>query len=189
MIESVYVSIENKTGVISTDDLLARLQRQKAVMIKQNIKVMRRGEMNPKNYDGNNLCLMATDVEALFPSLNAQEASRICKEVIQKSNVMFEGVELSEALLYIALNKDGLEPKDLELLKPYIPTRKSFGRNSPTMKNALVKGPRLISEWKVGDSLWHHPAPQNTIGLQKLIMAVVVQIGVRELFSNFCYTF
>ena len=189
MIESVYVSLNNKTGVISTDDLLARFKKLKSTMMKHDISVKTRGEVRPSNYDGNNICLLATDVEALFPSLNAQEASLICKEVIQGSQVTFEGVRLEEALLYISLNRDGMEEDDIKVLEPNLPTRRRMGGNNPTIKNALVKGPKLISEWKEGETKWRHPVVPTSKAIHRLVMAMVIQIGVRELFKNFCYTF
>ena len=47
--------------------------------------------MGPWNFDGNDLCLLATDVEALFPSLDSREASRIVKEVVSALKIVFEG--------------------------------------------------------------------------------------------------
>ena len=80
--------------------------------------------MTPKIYDGNDLCLMASDVEALLPSLDPKNSSRIVKEVVVDSNVKFDGVDLRKALLYIFINQDSVEQKDLEKLKDFLPERK-----------------------------------------------------------------
>ena len=42
MLKSVYMSLDNKVGVISTDDLLSRLQDLKKQMEKKDIKIRQR---------------------------------------------------------------------------------------------------------------------------------------------------
>ena len=59
--------------------------------------------MTPKEYTGNLFCLMATDVEALFPSLDSVETARVVKEMIRRSKVRLEDFSLEDALLSIHL--------------------------------------------------------------------------------------
>ena len=44
MLKSVYMSLDNKVGVISTDDLLSRLQDLEVQMEKEDIKIRHRKE-------------------------------------------------------------------------------------------------------------------------------------------------
>ena len=70
------------SSVISSEEFLRRLE-----------------ELNAKNKDSDEeMVMVATDVSSLFPSMNAVEAGRVCKEMIQDSDMEFELVEM---LLYI----------------------------------------------------------------------------------------
>ena len=61
--------------------------------------------MTSKNQNPDNICLIATDVKALFPSLEAGESERICKIMIKDGDMSFKGINLAETLLYLRLNK------------------------------------------------------------------------------------
>ena len=51
--------------------------------------------------------MAATDVEALFPSLEARESARICSDV--------QNLDLEEALLFLSVNEtEFLDPEDLD---------------------------------------------------------------------------
>ena len=90
-------------------------------MEKKDINIRQRNKVTPNNYYGKDLCLMATDVEALFPTLDPREASRIFKVVVVKSDVNFNAMDHSEALLYIHLNAGCVQMKHLENIRDHLP--------------------------------------------------------------------
>ena len=51
------------------------------------------------------------------------------------------------------------------------------------MTNPKVRGSHKIKDWKEGEDLWDHKTPPNDPKLTRLIAAMMLQIGVKELFQ------
>ena len=144
--------------------------------------------MSPGNHVAKDICLVATDVEALFPSLEAGETGRICKQMIRDGELKLEGINWQEALLYLHLNQGYLDREDLAELEPYLPVRKRKGKE-PQMTGPRVRGAKKVGELSEKEEQWTHRPPPSNESLRRLIMGMMVQIGVQAAFTCYCYTF
>ena len=78
----------------------------------------------------------ATNVEALFPSLEAKSSARICREEIKGSKLDVQNFEIEDALLYLMLNeKEYLDTQDLDPYREHLPLRKTTKNEGPSMKS------------------------------------------------------
>ena len=90
-------------------------------------------------------------------------------------------------LVYIGLNRDKVT--NLGYIASFLPVRsKSKGRN-PTMRNPQVRGPRKQEVIPEEKQIWIHKEVPDSNIIRKKILGKVVEIGIRVLFSTFCYTF
>ena len=129
--------------------------------------------------------MVATDVSSLFPSMNAVEAGRACKERIQDSDMEFEDVELVEMLLYIKLNQDKV--LNTQKLRPWLPKRRRKDGIEPTIKFRQIRGPRKLEELSES-SMWESRGAPSDPTLRKIIIGSVIEIANRVLFGAFTYT-
>ena len=89
--------------------------------------------------------LMAMDGVALYPSLEKHETARRIRRFIEKSDVTFEDIDITEALVYLKLNEDTLKKQgSLEQIKGFLPTPKN-GRKK-FMTHPTVRGPHTARE-------------------------------------------
>ena len=189
VLEPVWHSLKGKAGVISTDDMLGRFEVLKAWMREKGAKLRRREQVTPETQEPGDLCLIATDVEALFPSLEAGESGRICKEVIENGDLDFEEIDLPEALLYLRMNRTLLDKQDLEQLEDYLPVRKFQGGKEPGMTGGRVRGPNKVGQVQEKDEKWEHKCPPTGAAWRKKIVGMMAQVGVQVAFRHYCYTF
>ena len=125
------------------------------------------------------MCLVGSDVIALYPSLSARNTGRIIKERIEKSNIKFEGFDDKKGRVYVVLNKD--LAGNLEELKGLLPWRVTNKGTTPTMASV---GPK----WNP-DEQWEFPKKELTGLERRKVFAKVTEIAVVTLFENFSYKF
>ena len=63
------------------------------------------------------LILLGSDVSALFPSLSASNTAKSVKSQILKSNIEWRNIDGKWLTLYLKLNEEKLECKELEEIK------------------------------------------------------------------------
>ena len=125
ILESVYAGMEQRTGVISTDDMLARVNMLAEGVKKEGGTFVKRGAPWEEAYGKGKCFITATDVEALFPSLNAKTSGQVCMEMIIRSDIIPQNLDLEEALLYLTINEqEYLEKEDLDDFREHLPIRK-----------------------------------------------------------------
>ena len=56
-----------------------------------------------------NITVMSLDAEALYPSLDVKQCSKLCGELIENSELLVRGVDYKWASLYVALNMTQIE--------------------------------------------------------------------------------
>ena len=105
ILEALYASRTYKTGVISTDDLLARINTVAEETLKEGDKFVKRGTPWDEAYQKNSHFMSSTDVEALFPSLEARSSAEICRKAVVDSDRQIQSLDLEEALLYLTVNE------------------------------------------------------------------------------------
>ena len=103
------------------------------------MKMRKRGEIFAGRDKETELCRLATDVEAPFPSLCAEETGRHCRLMLEKSGMNLKGI----------------------IVRVLLPKRKE-GLKIPKMTSNHVKGPTLTGGKSVEDSKWEQITPQQT---------------------------
>ena len=90
IIESVCSSIESPYEVISSEDLLSRIETFNR-KLKKEIETRKKVD---KDWDWRNkYMLLGSDVESLFPSLTAKRSARIVREQVERSKMIWENVD------------------------------------------------------------------------------------------------
>ena len=125
------------------------------------------------------LCLVGSDVKALFPSIKSEKTGKLIREAIQNTSLDFEGVSQEHALAYIAMNLD--LTTDIYEIEHLLPTRKS-GKETKLKINALSK------DWNPQEKFIFKNRVTTAIE-NKQIIGRVVEIATRALFQNHAYRF
>ena len=192
ILESIYAGMEERAGVISTDDMLARINLLAEGVREEGGTFVKRGAPWAEAYGRGKCFITATDVEALFPSLNAKASGRVCMEMIRRSNITPQNMDLEEALLYLMVNEqEYLDKEDLDEFREHLPIRKTLTGEGPTMKNEFIKNGKQWSQNKSNSRYpWHHMATlRDTPEVRRKILGLVVNVAIQVMFGNFAYTF
>ena len=153
---------------------------------REDLEIYDRNSPAHVNGDRDTITMVASDVVALYPSLETRQTARICGEMVEKSTLQFQNLDYREMLLYIRLNKDKVT--GLGELENFLPRRAfKFGR-APGMKNTM-RGPHHQRDVKEEEAKWiHQPTPVSD-RLKRKILGKVTEIGIITLFTTFVYTF
>ena len=126
---------------------------------------------------------MGSDVEALYPSLDADRVAKIIYEAILNSKVTWQNVDYLEACRYIALNWSAEECRKNKLRR-VLPTRRGKTGVRPGVRG---EGPMGLD---TGDSeQWRFPRVKLTEEEKKEIVATVMKIATEFMFKSHIYTF
>ena len=153
---------------------------------------MKRGTPWQEAYGKGKCFVSATDVEALFPSLDSRESARICCNTIQESNMIIENLNLEEALLYLTVNEEEcLDCNDLDDFRINRPIRNTTHGGRPGMRSEFLRNGKTCNQNKKSTKYpWHHMnnVEDNQENSRK-ILGLVVKVALQVLFKNFCYSF
>ena len=113
MVESICCSIHNPYEVISSEDLLARIEEF-------NIKVKEGIKENGETWDWRHKWMMiGSDIISLFPSLTAVNTAKAVRTQSMKSSIKWENIDCRWLRLYIHLNRSlSSDISDVEHLLP-----------------------------------------------------------------------
>ena len=125
------------------------------------------------------MCLIGSDVVALYPSLSPRNTGEIVKNRIEKSNVKFEGFDEKKGLTYIRMNED--RAGNIEELEHLLPKRVSNKGSTPTMAGVTGK-------WNP-EKQWEFSEQEINNQIRMKIIATVTMIALVTLFENFSYKF
>ena len=91
--------------------------------------------------------MMATDAVALYPCINKHETAKKIRQFIEKSDVKFKDINISEALVYLKLNDQTMKKQgSYKEVAGFLPTPKN-GKEEH-MTHQTVKGPHTAKELK-----------------------------------------
>ena len=121
VVESLCQSVREPFEIISSEDLLARIEGF-------NREIAAKLEIEPSYDWRNKYLLLGTDVKALFPSLSAKRTGRAVREQAEKSLIEWEEIDQKWLTLYIHLNEKLCS--NLEEIKYLLPWRRE-GRRGP----------------------------------------------------------
>ena len=100
IVESMCVAIEDPYEVISSTDMLSRIEEFNSWVAKE--KILRR-----ENWDWRSeYVLFGSDVKALFPSLSADRTSKLVREMAEKIDMDWVNLDDEWMRLYIHLNRE-----------------------------------------------------------------------------------
>ena len=147
---------EGKKSVSSTEEMMRAVESINE-MVKENKwkiynesededeKVRKHMEENPE--EDPPIIMVATDAVALYPSLEKFETAKRIRQFIEKSEVQFEDINVSEALVYLKLNEHILKKQDsFKEIRGFLPSPKN-GKEKH-MTHYTVKGPHTILDLK-----------------------------------------
>ena len=104
---------------------------------------------------GSNIQIVGSDVEALYPSLRAQEVAEIVYKAVLETKIKFHGVNWMEACKYIALTSTAQECR-IGPLRRVLPRRRCVPGSRPG-----ITGEDPMSKDMGDQEQWSFPAPGN----------------------------
>ena len=135
---------------------------------------------------GSKIQVVGSDVEALYPSLDAVEVAQIVYNAIMKTEVMFKGINYQEACRMIALTSSEQECR-LGPLRRALPIRRYDHGTRPGISGEDPLGPEVGSQdqWKF-PNLKRKPLTEQE---KKMVVAEVLRKSVLAIFKTHTYRF
>ena len=130
------------------------------------------------------LYIIASDVVALFPSMTDKRTGKICREQAVKSGMKRDGFDYVEMARYAWLGEQAGLTSGVEEVRRLLPVKKSNRKEGPGFKNKEVQGPTKHTEGS-----WLFPKCTPTEKEKQDLFGIMMEIGVRVLWTHFCYTF
>ena len=127
--------------------------------------------------------LIGCDVNALYPSLDWDTAELVVKNAIMESDIRWENIDILEGCRYIALNWDGPKCRKSKLAR-ILPVRRAKTGVRPGVRGEGPMGPTVHDQEQ-----WRFPDVVITEEERKEVIATVVAIATKVLFSNHLYSF
>jgi hypothetical protein len=122
------------------------------------------------------LVVVGSDVVSLYPSLTDIEVAVICYNAIMESNISFGSINYRQARMYLAMHMTEAEQR-ISPLRRVLPTREASG-----VRPGVTSDPR-----KEGN--WIFPDTELTELEQRMVIAMMVQIGVIVAMNTHQYSF
>jgi len=145
VVESLCISVKDPFEVISSCDMLSRVEDFNELIKRKKIE---KGE----SWDWrNDYVLLGSDVKALFPSLSADNTSRIIRKQAEKIQMNWENVHEDWIKVYINLNREKCE--DIKEIEHLLPVRRKgrrgveAGMGSIEAKERRIRGNETNSNW------------------------------------------
>ena len=123
------------------------------------------------------LVVVGSDVEALYPSLSDVEVAVICFNAVMESNIRFQNFDYRKGRIYIAMHMTEDEQRRSPLYR-VLPRR--------TTRNGVRPG---VGAKPGNEENWMFPAEDRTEFEERLIVAMATQIGVLTMMSTHRYSF
>ena len=163
--------IENRKGsktTVSTEEMAAGILRYN-----------RKAKLSNKKR-----ILMSMDVKGLYPNLIVEEVLKIIMEMLEKSGVIYEGVNWVEVGKHLAVCMSRQEIEDLGLAE-IVPKRKGAERKvTMAYLDGGDKNKKNVEKW---GKLWDMPTRlPNEVEKSKMV-SKLVELVTREVMSNHYY--
>ena len=181
LIESVCMAIDKPYEVISSEDMLSRIIscNEKIEKLKVEREKTPSGE-NIKSWDWRQeFVLLGSDVSALFPSLSASNTAKAVKTQILKSNIKWRNIDGKWLTLYLKLNEEKLEYKELEGIKCFLPKRLGTRGKAPSFSSDKIEEKYV----------WPQSVEYLTDQMKSKMLALAMEQAVIFFFTHFTYTF
>ena len=135
-----------------------------------------------QNYE-EKMVLIGGDVISLYPNLEIDSMVEKVKEAILTSDMKWEDVDYLEGVRYLALNWDA-EQCRMSKLRRVLPVRRGKRGSRPGMMGTGPRGPTRGDQEQ-----WIFPEVTLLDWEKKMIVAEVVSIATKAMFTHHFYTF
>ena len=178
LVESVCESMKNLYEVLSSEDMLSRIEDFNKKIEEEK---KRRGD---DAWDWRQeWTLIGSDVVSLFPSLTAENTSKCVRRQATKSDIEWTNIDEDWLRLYIHMNIQF--SSDISQIEHLLPKKRQGKRGvEPGMNSTEVKKRDLN---KSKDSSWSWPEKKLTKKDIHLMMAIMLEIAVKQFFKSFVY--
>ena len=165
-------------------DHIVKAVKKKASMNKSKVVLRASRVRNGLVHDmANPVSIIGSDVDALYPSLEARQVADIVYQAVMESKITFEGISYKEGAWYIALTSSAQKCR-LGPLWRVLPTR---SKNKGVRPGDTGTGPtRAVAGEEVQ---WSFPNIELTDREKRLIVAKVMHTAVLTLFRTHTYNF
>ena len=160
------IEVRGTSESISTEDLLSLIDSMA-------------GKIRDDNLEMDDLFIGSLDVEALYPSLEINQCSKLCGEMVSESGLKFEGVDWVWVAKYVALcwTREEVNRRELGELVPYKKSKRGF---KPTLLTVSIDDKK--ERWRFGKT-----PDKYTSEDKKQLMQALVEITVSATFANHFY--
>ena len=156
-------SLSPPSECLSTEDMLSSIDLENADVNKPSGQV-----------------IISLDAVALYPSLDAEETSRVCAELITTSGLWLESIDWEEVGLYITLTgNDDKFPQEI------IPQRRHSAGAKPAVTTSEVLGPLPRNKNK---SKFLSPIRLPTESEKNRMLASLLHTAIKTAMTNHTYT-
>ena len=134
------------------------------------------------DYEIPRMALVGMDAVALFPSLTGKKTAKLVRETAEKTTMLIDGFDWRRGMIYVRMNKQLTTIR--KEMRRFLPIRKSLKGTEPGMGAESVKKRKYKLE-----NQWIFPRKNPTEKEIKEIMGMVLEIAIRVLWENYCYSF
>ena len=145
-------------------------------------KVEEKLEEDIQNFE-TEMVVIGMDVEALYPSLDKEECSRIVREEVMRISMVWKNLDYLEGVRMVALNRSADYCRRHKLHR-ILPVRR---KRTGTRPGVTGEGP--LGATRGDQEQWRFPSVKITEEEKKLLIAEVVSIVTEVMFDSHLYTF
>ena len=156
-------SLNPPSECLSTEDMLSSIDLENADVNKPSGQV-----------------IISLDAVALYPSLEAEETSRVCAELITSSGLWMESIDWEEVGLYISLTGN-----DDKFLQEIIPQRKYTAGAKPSVTTSEGLGPLPRNKNK---SKFLSPIRLPTQSEKNGMLATLLHTAIKTVMTKYTYS-
>ena len=131
------------------------------------------------------ICLIGSDVVALFPSIKSKNTGKIVRKRVERSPLKFKGFNFKHGARYIAMNKK--YTSDLHELWGVLPYRRKVNGVTPGMMGKYSNKKEETEEEM--EKQWVFPKREPKEWKLRLIIGRCAEIDMRVVFEHFSYKF
>ena len=182
LMESIADAVNSPTEVNSSEDMLSRIHQCNKDL--ETLKKQKEERGEKLTQDEMDIYLLGADVIALFPSMTSQRTGKIVRDQATASPIQFEGLNYREMARYAAVCEH--LTSGVDEVRRLLPRRSKEGAKATgiTMKNKEINGKDSDTEIE-----WTFPACTPTEKEKQILVGIMLEIGTRVLWENFCYSF
>ena len=173
IVENIATMRPNPIEVISTEDMLSRIDKY--------------NDVHAKNVKDEEIVLTGCDAVQLFPSMRSAESGKVVRDatinIMNKTELRVEGLDFREIRKYVRMNLNDKEIRDRNLTR-VMPVRKYTRGRMPGMT-----GEEALKKVNEGEERFLYPTIELTREEEINLFATALEIAVKFMFQHHVYSF